>query len=318
MIQTVCGDIENNKLGICMTHEHVWCDQSLGPKFYLFDNSRDKNSLMLLNDYNKQLSELKLYKQYKGNSLVEVTCEGWGRDLNILYKLSKKSKVHIIATTGFYTKPCIPNHAYKFNVNKLSDYLVKEIEVGNENNIKCGILKTSVNTARVEGIEEKGLKAVAKAQKITGVSITTHTTGSRRQEIKGGNASYEILDYLVSEGVKPEKLIFGHVDERPDIRLLKKSAKKGSYIQFDTVGKEHWLLDKTRADLIKALIDFGFLNKILISQDRNRYYEMTYGGNKGYCNILDNFVLKLKNVGITNSQINQIIISNPQKALERN
>ena len=183
---------------------------------------------------------------------------------------------------------------------------------------KCGILKTSVNTARVEGIEEKGLKAVAKAQKITGVSITTHTTGSRRQEIKGGNASYEIQDYLVSEGVKPEKLIFGHVDERPDIRLLKKSAKKGSYIQFDTVGKEHWLLDKTRADLIKALIDFGFLNKILISQDRNRYYEMTYGGNKGYCNILDNFVLKLKNVGITNSQINQIIISNPQKALERN
>ena len=45
---------------------------------------------------------------------------------------------------------------------------------------------------------------------------------------------------------------------------------------------------------------------------------MTYGGNKGYCNILDNFVSKLKNVGITNSQINQIIISNPQKALERN
>ena len=62
MIQTVLGEIKNKELGICMTHEHVWCDQSLAPSFNLFDNSRDKKSLMLLNDYKKQLSDLNYIK----------------------------------------------------------------------------------------------------------------------------------------------------------------------------------------------------------------------------------------------------------------
>ena len=156
----------------------------------------------------------------------------------------------------------------------MSDYLIREIEQGNENGVKCGILKSAINTARVEGIEEKGLKAVSRAQKATGVSITTHTTGSRRQEIPNGNASYEIQEILLSEGVKANKLIFGHVDERPDIHRLIESAKSGSFIQFDTIGKENWMLDRTRAKLVKAMVDAGCIDKILLSQDRNRGYEI--------------------------------------------
>ena len=34
MIQTVLGEIKK-ELGVCLTHEHVWCDQSLGPRFEL-------------------------------------------------------------------------------------------------------------------------------------------------------------------------------------------------------------------------------------------------------------------------------------------
>jgi phosphotriesterase-related protein len=317
MIQTVLGKITKEELGVCLTHEHVWCDQSLGPRFELFDNSRDFNSFMRLRDYDKQEEELKIYEANNGNSIVEVTCEGWGRDLDVLASLSKSTKVNIVATTGFYVEPCIPKHAYDFTVEKLSDYLIREIEQGNENGVKCGILKSAINTARVEGIEEKGLKAVSRAQKATGVSITTHTTGSRRQEIPGGNASYEIQEILLSEGVKANKLIFGHVDERPDINRLIESAKSGSFIQFDTIGKENWMLDRTRAKLVKAMVDEGCIDKILLSQDRNREYEMNYGGNLGYVLIFKSFIEKLLAENLTKSQINQIIIENPKIALSK-
>ena len=65
MIQTVCGDIENNKLGICMTHEHVWCDQSLGPKFYLFDKSKKMLNYRPTTDINEGIPRfIDWYKEY--------------------------------------------------------------------------------------------------------------------------------------------------------------------------------------------------------------------------------------------------------------
>ena len=32
MIQTVLGTIQPDELGICLPHEHIWCDQRLAPK----------------------------------------------------------------------------------------------------------------------------------------------------------------------------------------------------------------------------------------------------------------------------------------------
>ena len=84
--------LQKKSWAYCLTHEHVWCDQSLGPRFELFDNSRDFNSFMRLRDYDKQEEELKIYQANNGNSIVEVTCEGWGRDLDVLASLSKSTK----------------------------------------------------------------------------------------------------------------------------------------------------------------------------------------------------------------------------------
>ncbi len=89
---------------------------------------------------------------------------------------------------------------------------------------KPGILKSSIHRARVEGLELKGLQAVAIAHKRTGAAITTHTTGARRQEIPGGLAAVEQLEILKADGIDPNRFIAGHVDERPDIDVLAKSC----------------------------------------------------------------------------------------------
>jgi predicted metal-dependent phosphotriesterase family hydrolase len=315
MIQTVLGAIQPDELGICLPHEHIWCDQNLAPRKELFGLTRSTASYMCLNNYDLMVEELIAFKQQGGGAIVEVTCDGWGRDLEILAKLSRETKVHIIATAGYYIEPCIPYYVDEMSIGQLADHMIREIKQGvGDSTRKCGVLKSAIHRARVEGIELKVLRAVAIAQKATGVSITTHTTGGRRQEVPGGTVGVHQLQILKEEGVDPSRLIVGHTDERPDIDVLSQLANEGCYIQFDVIGKEHWLLDSTRAELVQALIARGYVTKLLLSQDRNRDHEMRYSGNTGYCHIFESFLPRLRSLGISQDDINTMLIHNPARA----
>lgn len=314
-IKTVLGQIHPRDLGFCLPHEHVWCNQQLAPRPELFGVTRSTSSYMRLDDEQRMLGELRAYRRAGGSAIVEVTCDGWGRDLDVLARLSEASEVHIIATAGFYIEPCMPPHVAEWPVERLADHITREILVGvGDSGKRCGVLKSAIHRARVEGLERKGLLAVAIAQKRTGAVITTHTTGARRQEVPGGTVGVEQLEILKSEGVAPSRLIVGHVDERPDIDVLSRLASECCYIQFDVIDKEHYLLDQTRAELVHAMIQRGYVRQLLLSHDRNRDHEMRYGGGTGYCHLFERFLPRLRALGVTGEQIHTITVENPARA----
>jgi phosphotriesterase-related protein len=315
VIQTVLGPIKPEALGVCLPHEHIWCDQRLAPRAELFGVTRSTASYMRLDNFAAMVDELRAYRAAGGRAIVEVTCDGWGRDLDILARLSDAAEVHIIATAGFYIEPCMPRFVGERTVDQLADLLARELLVGvGSDGRRCGVLKSAVHRARVEGLELKGLRAVAIAQQRTGVIVTSHTTGARRQEIPGGTIGVQQLAILKAEGVRPDRFIVGHVDERPDIETLAELASEGCFIQFDVIGKEHWLLDQTRAELIEALIRRGFVRHLLLSHDRNREFEMRYGGGSGYCHIFERFIPRLRDLGVDEADIRAMMIENPARA----
>ena len=319
MIQTVLGPIKEDELGACLPHEHIWCDQNYGPRMDLMGSTRNPAGFMKLDNFDLVASELRAYKAAGGGALVEVTCDGWGRDLDALARLSEAAEVHIISTSGYYIEPHIPYFVDDLSVEKLADHITNEIQEGvGDSGRRCGVFKSAIHRARVEAIELKVLKAVAIAQKRTGAAITTHTTGGRRMEVPGGTVGVHQLEILKGEGVDPTRLIVGHVDERPDIDVLTSLANEGCFIQFDVIGKEHYLLDQTRAELVHALIERGFENQLMISHDRNRDYEMRYGGSTGYCHIFETFLPRLRQLGVSEHQINSIMVVNPARALSIN
>lgn len=318
MIQTVLGSIAPDELGFCLPHEHVWCDQRKAPRPELFGVTRSTASYMRLDDFGRMVDELKAYRVAGGRSIVEVTCDGWGRDLDTLARLSEASEVHIVATAGFYIEPCMPPFVADWSVARLADHLTRELEAGvNGNGRRPGVLKSAIHRARIEGLELKGLRAVAIAQKRTGVAITSHTTGSRRQEVPGGTVGVEQVRLLKAEGVDPARFIVGHVDERPDIDVLAALADEGCFIQFDVIGKEHWLLDATRAELIRALVGRGYVRHLMLSHDCNRDHEMRYGGGRGYCHIFERFLPRLRELGVSEDDIRTMTIDNPARAFAR-
>ncbi len=316
MIQTVLGPIGPDQLGVCLPHEHIWCDQRLGPRADLLGATRPESAYMRLDDFDVMVSELEAYREAGGRAMVDVTCDGWGRDLDVLARLSEASQVHIVSTSGFYIEPHIPKFVHEWSIERLADHMTAEIEEGiGSSNRRCGLFKSAIHRARVEGVELKVLMAIAVAQKRTGAVITTHTTGDRRMEVPGGVAGVQQLEILKAEGVSPSRLIVGHVDERPDIDVLSRLADEGCFVQFDVIGKEHYLLDQTRAELVHALIQRGYVDNLLLSLDTNRKTSLRSGGQSGYCYIFEDFLPRLRDLGVQSAEIHKMMVTNPARAL---
>ena len=134
-------------------------------------------------------------------------------------------------------------------------------------------------------------------------------------EVPGGVAGVQQLEILKSEGVSPSRLIVGHVDERPDIDVLSRLADEGCFVQFDVIGKEHYLLDQTRAELVHALIQRGYVDNLLLSLDTNRKTSLRSGGQSGYCYIFEDFLPRLRDLGVQSAEIHKMMVTNPARAL---
>jgi phosphotriesterase-related protein len=304
----VLGDIMPSELGVTAAHEHLWCDQRLG-RASDFPSHGEK---MVLRDPDLVVAEAGHFRAAGGKAIVEVTVHGWGRDVAVLADISRRTGLHVVATSGFYVEACHPEFVRASSCEALVEFLVGEIAQGADGStIRAGLLKASVSGARIEGEEEKCTRAVARAHLRTGAAITTHTSASARFHIEGGNAGTMFLDLFEAEGVDLSRVIIGHCDENADLRQLEALLARGAYVQFDVIGKEHWLLDATRADLLAALLARGHGERLLLSSDRNRISELKVSGGKGYDHVLREFVPLLRKRGADAAQIHCLLVSNP-------
>ncbi len=318
IVRTVLGDVAPEALGVCQTHEHIICDQRMAPFANIIDKARSvKKTYMILTDEDRAIEELEKYREAGGSAVVDVTTHGWGRNPEALARISRESGVQIVATGGFYTEPHIPTFAEEWSIDQLSDWIVSEFEEGMEGTgVKIGLLKSGIYHGRIENLERKCLRAVARASLRTGLAITTHTSGARRYEVPGGNLGKYHLEVLLEEGVAPGRLINGHTDERPDLGFLSELCELGCFIQFDVIGKEHWLLDETRVDLLRELISRGYIQHILMGTDRCRQHELYREmGGMGYTHLLENFVPLMEAGGIGKGEIEVMLAENPGRAL---
>ena len=312
-IQTVRGPIAPTELGVTLAHEHLWCDQYLCRRS---DRWRRSGGLMRLNEPDVIVEELSEVKALGGQAVVEVTVWGWGRDVAQLKRFADQTELHIVATSGFYVEDCLPAWTRELDdIDALADALVKEVTEGADGTtIRPGVLKSSISRPVIEGIEARCARAVARAQRQIGLPITTHTSASVRFEIAGGNIGLQHLDLFEAEGVDPRRVIVGHTDENADIRNLVAICQRGAFIQFDVIGKPHWLLDETRADLARQLAERGFAGHLMLSMDRNRHHELRRYGGQGFRYLLAEFVPMLKAAGLDDSTIKQFLVDNPARA----
>lgn len=299
MIRTVLGDIKESEMGITYCHEHIMMDLS--------NVRKDTDSVLDIVDDMKE--ELKYPIQKGLKAIVEVTNIGMGRNVLELKKISQDLGIHIIASTGFYKEEYYPEFVFEESIDDISDRFIKEIQVGiGDTGIKAGIMaEIGSSYKNISPVEKKVFKAVAKAHLETGAPISTHC--------ELGTMASQQVELLLNEGVKPDKLIIGHMDLNKDIDELIRILKKGVNVAFDTIGKNSYMKEESRIKNLITILDKGYINNIVLSQDITRKSYLRKNGGIGFSYILDNFIPRLKDNGFTTKKLEQMLIKNPAKIL---
>ena len=298
-IRTVLCDISKDELGFTYTHEHLYC---VPPKVQL---DRDFE----LSDKERSLKELRTFASIGGKSLVEGSTIDYGRDATAMKWMSQESGVHVVATSGFNKHIYFPDWVNEKSIDEISEMLIKEITVGIDGtNIRAGQLKAGSWYNVIHPLEEKVTRAVAIAHKDTNAPIWLHT--------EAGTMALEMLDILEEYEVDLSNVVVGHMDRNPDYYYFKKILDRGASVGFDGPSKVKYHPDNIRVDLIKRLVEEGYIKQITISGDMGRQsYLHAYGGGPGFNFIKNKFIPRLIEEGLTEADIEQIFVVNPREWL---
>ena len=302
MIQTVNGPISVKELGVTMCHEHLAVDLSRVRKDQ--DSNFDDRELIC--------DEIEKMKAFGVQSIIEVSCNDMGRDVKTLRWYSNTCGIHIVASTGYYLEEYHSDFVRNSSPEELSEVFCKEITVGIDGtDIKAGIIgEVASGEPVMTESERKVLIAAALAGKRTKTAVTTHC--------QLGRLGLEQCELFHKYGMDPAKVILGHVDLANDKAYYEELLKQGVNLGFDTIGKTGYLSDEDRADNLMWLIERGWMDRIVLSQDISRKsYLSRYGKYAGYMIVMKNFVPMLKKRGIMQKDLDQMLIYNPARILEK-
>ena len=300
MIQTVLGQIDAAKLGITMAHEHLSVNLGSvrGDTDSIFSYSKDL------------LQELKTLTDAGVHTVVEVSCNDMGRDVQALRKISQESGLQIVFSTGFYLEKYHPAWIKDASIEDIEEIFVKDLTVGIDGtNIKAGIIgEIAGEEKRITSSEEKVMRAAARAASKTGCAVTTHC--------QLGQMAPAQADLLLSEGMKPEKLILGHLDLANDLDYYHTVLAYGVTMGFDTCGKTAYLADEARIKNLIKLIEEGFSSQIVLSTDISRKSYMSVYGGLGYARVMNYIVPQLKEHGVSTDDIDNLLSRNLARILD--
>ncbi len=344
--QTVLGIIDADSLGVTLPHEHLLMDFSatfvepteaserkLAHQPITLENLywvrlHRSNSAGNLNLTDEQLAikEALLYKWAGGDTIVELSLRGIARDPLGLARISRATGLNVVMGAGYYIGASHPPELTTMTEEEITEEIVRDIMVGvDDTRVRAGIIGEIGCSIPLQDNERKVLRASAAAQRRTGAAINIHPSWS-------DDLVLEIIKILGDAGADLSRTIISHLDgicHQFSPATIRKIADAGCYIEFDTFGHpvlplfvaliEGRLVGRQsevdRINAIKCLIDDGYLNHILISQDICfKHCYVTYGG-AGYAHILRNLVPWMRLSGISDEQIHTIMVENPKRVL---
>jgi phosphotriesterase-related protein len=325
IITTVLGDITPEDLGLCQSHEHL---------FILRGRSAGINPVLCIDDFSGSLAELEGYYRAGGRALVDAQPPFCGRAPSALAELSRRSGVHIIASTGFHRMIYYPEDhlIFKAGADELTRFFLTELNEGmyaekrlspaefglrdgtfpaGQNTGRAGQIKTALEAGTFDRQSQKRFIAAAAAAGESGCAVMVH--------VEPEAAPAALADFLLKQGLVPSRLIFCHVDRAVgDLGVHRELCRRGAYLEYDTIGRPKYHSDEREAEIVLEMTEAGFAGQILMSLDTTRARLASYGGSPGLRHILESFIPLLKSRGLPEEHIRMFFVRNPAGAFTRN
>jgi phosphotriesterase-related protein len=336
-VMTVLGPVASDQLGITLPHEHVLLDLTcirqepvqpgqralvtasltLENRGDLFTDPYVSLPNLRLDEPEVAAAEIRRFAAAGGGTLVDLTVQGISPQPVSLREISRQTGVHIVMGCGYYVRRAHPPEVASLSVETLGERLIQEIERGFDGTgIQPGIIGELGTSAPIHPDEEKVLRAGAMAQQATGLAINVHVAIFGRQALAA-------LDVLERAGADISRVVISHLDEMPDTEYHRSVLQRGAYVEFDTFGSEFYFdsdgrrepSDAERVDCLLRLLDEGWTNRLLLSQDVCTKLHLRRYGGFGYAHLLRTIVPRLERRGVDQATIHTLLVENPARLL---
>lgn len=252
---------------------------------------------------------------------------GWP---DLYTEVARASGVQIILCTGFYreiemgtqwvTRPDQQMWSYvrTASEDELAEWCIREIREGiGGTGVRAGAIKLGTSAAPMTPLELKTFRAGARAQRATGVHLTTHCTA-----VGAESSQLMILDAL---GVDLERVCIGHVaphlNDPVQRRTLLDWMKRGASFMptnLDAGQPEHY---RPLVDAIHAVFDAGQGDKLVLGLDHGYttrqgvFGPVSYLPPPPFLYLFDTLLPAFRAWGLTPDEEEALLTTNPRRLL---
>jgi phosphotriesterase-related protein len=342
-VMTVLGPIEPDALGTTLIHEHIIFDLSVyhearfgpGKDAPLPDEPLGiehlwelKHNVARLRDNVHQRSldiaaaELQRYKDVGGSTIVEVSSSGLVPNHAGLAQIARRTGLHIVAGTGYYIGASHPADLAEKSVGQVEEEMLRDVLEGIPGTgVRAGVLGEIGTTEPLAPTERLVLEATGRVQAQTGTAIVMHPDSVHRTYERIAPA----LDILEKAGAALDRVVVSHCDDRlhPSYDSYAKLAARGCTLAFDTFGKQTYYAtrgrqypsDDQRISTIVRLVADGLAGSVTLSHDVCYKTDLTRWGGDGYGHVCRNIVPRLRQAGVSEAALQQMLVENPRRLL---
>jgi phosphotriesterase-related protein len=299
---TTLGPLRKEQLGMILPHEHVFVDlRTPDQPGYAEAEAADVVALMA--------PQIEAIKAQGVTALVECSTGGVGRRADLDLAVSRATNFPIVVPTGNYREPWIPDWVGKASQDELEAWMLAELTEGIEDTgVKAGWIKLSAGDDGITPLEERILRAAARAAKATNAVIGSHTIKAR--------VVMDQLDIIEAEGHTASRFISIHTQAEPDFEMHKAVAKRGAWIEYDNIG---YVPDEETVPRILRALEAGLGGQLLLSHDMGWFDPALPGGGvpKPYTHLVESVLPKLRAAGVDEATIVRLTEVNPFEAYAR-
>ncbi len=308
-IQSATGPLNTEDMGFTLMHEHVivrW-----PPMYVSYPELFPRQARMDL-----AVERLKQAREAGVKTMVDLTPIDLGRDPLFIAEAARLSGMQVIVPTGLYYQR--PFYFSGRPDSDMTDLFVRDITVGiGTTGIRANVIKCATEPA-MDPMNERVLRASARAHRATGVPMCTHTFPANRTGLDQQRVFKE-------EGVDLGRVVIGHSDDSDSLEYLEEIIQNGSFCGMDRIGLPRPRSDEQRADMVAALVARGYADRITLSHDASCHIdffpeevlaERLPNWHHGF--ISSGFRELLLARGVSPEQYDQMTIGNPRRIFEMN
>jgi len=316
-LPTLTGEVDTAEMGITLMHEHliVVSDgvHEAFPRVYDLE--------AIAQDVARQVREV---TRHGVRTIVDLTVMGLGRKVVLMQKIaSQVPEVNFIVATGLYTYNEVPHYFENRDIDHMAELFVRDIREGIQGTgVRAAILKCATDQPGITPGVEKVLRAVARAHLQTGVPIYTHTHAASK-------VGLEQQRIFKEEGVDLRRVVIGHTGDTDDLGYITALIENGSYVGMDRFGLYYtdviplFPTYETRVRTVAELCKRGYAERLILSHDYCGFIDWfptevvrQLAPKWSYTHIFEDVIPDLREQGVSEAQIQQMLVENPRRFFE--